>query len=170
MPFTNASTQSGMLGRRRTYTYAHTQSLVNRKYSRALRALVDIQDFLYPGGRRPLPRARRRPFRLRSRQLPSDVDEGYDSDETMHHKRKHHILATRVVRRLLRNSWAKKTRRRLLYFLCWVLKARAKPLAAKALMTEEIMNIAEYVGRPFLYREWQSWRVQRRSKVYRLRK
>ena len=103
-----------------------------------MRALVDIQENIYPGGRRPLLRARQMPngyprFRLRNGELPSLVDEGYDSDETMHHKRMHHILATRVIRRLLRNRWAKKNRRRFLYFLCWVLKHKATPWVAKEL-------------------------------------
>ena len=119
------------------YTYAATQYHVNRRYSRAFRALVDIQEILYPGGRRPRLRARQMPngyprFRLRNRELPSHVDEGYDSDETMHHKRMHHTLAARVIRRLLRSVWANRNWRRFLYFLCWVFNARPKPLAAKS--------------------------------------
>ena len=157
-----------------------------------MRALVDIQEILYPGGRRPRLRARQMPngyprFRLRNVELPSPVDEGYDSDETMRHKRMHHILATRVIRRLLRNRWAMKNRRRFLYFLCWVLKARPKPLAAKELAKEQITTIAEYVGRYVVmdqatavhrtvlvppYRDWQSWYVQEQEQDgrYRLRK
>ena len=116
------------------------------------------------------------------------VDEGYDSDETMRHKRMHHRLATRVIRRLLRNRWAKKNRRRFLYFLCWVLKARATPWAAKELAKEHITTIAEYVGRWVVmdqatavhrtvfappYREWQSWwaqLVERNNGEYPLRR
>ena len=170
------------------YTYAATQYHVNRKYSRAFRALVDIQWILYPGGRRPLPRALQMPgFRLRNRELPSDVDEGYDSDETMRHKRIHHILATRVIRRLLRNRWVKKNWHRFLYFLCWVLKHRATPRAAKGLAKEQITIIAEYVGKYVVmdqatavhrtvftppYREWQTSYVRRQAQCgkYRLRK
>ena len=157
-----------------------------------MRALVDIQENIYPGGRRPLLRARQMPngyprFRLRNRELPSPVDEGYDSDETMHNKRMHHILATRVIRRLLRNRWAKQNWRRFLYFPCWVLKARATPRAAKELAKEEITIIAEYVGKYVVmdqatavhrtvfvppYREWQSFYVQEQERggKYRLRK
>ena len=174
------------------YTYTATRSHVNRSYPRSVRALVDIQENIYPGGRRPLLRARQMPngyprFRLRNVELPSPVDEGYDSDETMRHKRMHHILATRVIRRLLRNVWANRNWRRFLYFLCWVLKARAKPLAAKELAKEHITTIAEYVGRWVVmdqatavhrtafappYRAWQSWWVQRQEQdgMYRLRK
>ena len=174
------------------YTYTATRSHVNRRYSRSVRALVDIQENIYPSGRRPLLRARQMPngyprFRLRNRELPSPVDEGYDSDETMHNKRMHHILATRVIRRLLRNRWAKRNWRRFLYFLCWVLKARATPRAAKELAKEEITIIAEYVGKYVVmdqatavhrtvfvppYREWQSFYVQEQERggKYRLRK
>ena len=174
------------------YTYTATRSHVNRRFSRQVRALVDVQEIIYPGGRRPRLRARQMPngyprFRLRNVELPSPVDEGYDSDETMHHKRMHHILATRVIRRLLRNRWAKRNWRRFLYFLCWVLKARATPRAAKELAKEEITIIAEYVGKYVVmdqatavhrtvfvppYRDWQSWYVQEQEQDgrYRLRK
>ena len=174
------------------YTYTATRTQINRHLSRQVRALVD-QEQMYPGGRRPMRRPRQMPmggyprFRLRNRALPLDVDEGYDSDETMRHKRMHHILATRVIRRLLRNVWANRNWRRFLYFLCWVLKARAKPLAAKELAKEHITTIAEYVGRWVVmdqatavhrtafappYRAWQSWWVQRQEQdgMYRLRK
>ena len=126
-------------------------------------------------------------FRLRNRGLPLPVDEGYDSDETMRHKRMHHILATRVIRRLLRNRWAKINRRRFLYFLCWVLKHRATPWVAKELAKEQITIIAEYVGKYVVmdqtnavhrtvfthpYREWQTSYVRRQAQggKYRLRK
>ena len=119
--------------------------------------------------------------------MPSPVDEGYDSDETMHNKRMHHILATRVIRRLLRNVWANRNWRRFLYFLCWVLKARATAWAAKDLAKEQITIIAEYVGKYVVmdqatavhrtvftppYREWHSWYVQEQEQggKYRLRK
>jgi hypothetical protein len=165
------------------YTYTATRTKFTRHLSRQVRALVD-QEQLYPGGRRPMRRTR---FRLRNRALPLDVDEGYDSDETMRHKRMHHILATRVIRRLLRNRWAKKNRRRFLYFLCWVLKHMATPWAAKKLTKEQITIIAEYVGKYVVmdqtkavhrtvftppYREWQTSYVRRQAQggKYRLRK
>ena len=157
-----------------------------------MRALVDIQENIYPSGRRPLLRARQMPngyprFRLRNVELPSPVDEGYDSDETMRHKRMHHILATRVIRRLLRNVWANRNWRRFLYFLCWVLKHMATPWAAKKLTKEQITIIAEYVGKYVVmdqatavhrtvftppYREWQTSYVRRQAQCgkYRLRK
>ena len=189
---TNVLAQALVYVLQHMYTYTATRSHVKRRYSRSLSALVAIQEILYPGGRRPRLRARRMPngyprFRLRNVELPSPVDEGYDSDETMRHKRMHHILATRVIRRLLRNVWANRNWRRFLYFLCWVLKARAKPLAAKELAKEHITTIAEYVGRWVVmdqatavhrtafappYRAWQSWWVQRQEQdgMYRLRK
>ena len=71
-------------------------------------------------------------YRLRDVALPSPIDEVYDSDETMCHKRMHFIIGIRVIRRLMRNMWVKRTRRRMLYFLCWVCKRKsedAKPLA-----------------------------------------
>ena len=175
------------------YTYTATRTQINRHLSRQVRALVD-QEQLYPwtGGRRPRLRPRRMPnggpvFRLRNVELPSPGDEGLDTDETMHHKRMHHILATRVIRRLLRNMWAKRNWRRFLYFLCWVLKARATPWAAKELAKEEITIIAEYVGKYVVmdqatavhrtvftppYREWQSSYARRQDQggKYRLRK
>ena len=189
---TNVLAQALVYVLQHMYTYTATRSHVNRRYSRSVRALVDIQEILYPGGRRPRLRARQMPngyprFRLRNRELPSPVDEGYDSDETMHNKRMHHILATRVIRRLLRNVWANRNWRRFLYFLCWVLKARATPWAAKELAKEEITIIAEYVGKYVVmdqatavhrtvftppYREWQTSYVRRQAQrgKYRLRK
>ena len=163
--------------------YTATRSRVNRRYSRAVRALVDIQDILYPSGHRPR-RSGRMPngypsFRLRNVELPSPIDEDYDSDEAKCHKRMHIVLATRVIRRLLRNVWAKRNWRRFLYFLCWVF--RAKPLAAKQLAKEQITTIAQYVGRGAVmdqatavhrtvfappYREWQSSRVQFMERTY----
>ena len=65
--------------------YTATRSRVNRSYSRAVRALVDIQDILYPSGHRPR-RPGRMPngypkFRLWNVELPSSPDSS-DSDET----------------------------------------------------------------------------------------
>ena len=67
--------------------YTSTRSHVNRRYSRAVRALVDIQAYRYPRGyRRPGRMPNGYPsFRLRNVALPSPIDEGYDSDEAKRH-------------------------------------------------------------------------------------
>ena len=155
--------------------YTFTRSDVNRRYSRAVRALVDIQDILDPRGCR---RKGRMPngyptYRLGNVALPSPIDEGYDSDEAKCHKRMHFIKGIRVIRRLMRNMWVKRQWRRMLYFLCWECKRKSE--YAKPLAKEEITNIAEYVGRFAIidhvtpahrivfappHREWQSIGVQ----------
>ena len=165
--------------------YTSTRSHVNRRYSRAVRALVDIQDIIYPSGYTNFRlQTRRMPngyptYRLGNVALPSPIDEGYDSDEAKCHKRMHFIKGIRVIRRLMRNMWVKRKWRRLLYFLCWVCKRKsedAEPLAEGA-----IPNIAEYVGRFAIidhtaadhrlvfappYREWQSSKVQTKERVH----
>ena len=159
--------------------YTFTRSRVNQRYSRAVRALVDIQDIIYPNGYTNFrSRTRRMPngyptYRLGNVALPSPIDEGYDSDEAKCHKRMHFIKGIRVIRRLMRNMWVKRQWRRMLYFLCWVCKRKSE--YAKPLAKEEITNIAEYVGRFAIidhvtpahrivfappYREWQSIGVQ----------
>jgi len=165
-------------------SFIRVRSHVNRSYSRSVRALVDIQDIRYPSGHIPR-RSGRMPngyprFRLRNVELPSPPDTDSDSDETLRHKTMHRVLATRVIRRLKRNAWAKQNWRRLLYLLCWALKA-------KHVSREHITDIARWIGKwtviedatavqrtvfahPF--REWQSWKVrylERRYGPYPLR-
>ena len=97
----------------------------------------------------------------------------------MCHKRMHIIMATRVIRRLVRNVWVKRKWRRLLYFLCWVCKRKSE--YAKPLAKEALTNIAEYVGRFAIidqataahlvvfaptYREWQTSGVQTKERVH----
>ena len=161
--------------------YTATRSRVNRSYSRAVRTLVDIQDSLYPRGCRRLGRIPNGypSFRLRNVALPSPIDEGYDSDEAKRHKRTHFIIAVRVIRRLKRNMWIKRTWRRMLYFLCWVCKRKSEDAAPLAEV--EITHIAKYVGRFTIidhtaaahrlvfappYREWQSNKVQTKERVH----
>ena len=123
--------------------YAYTQRHVSGRYTQGVRALVDIQDSLYPRGYRRPGRTPNifRSYRLGNVALPTPIDEGYDSDEAMCHKRMHIIMATRAIRRLVRNVWVKRKWRRLLYFLCWVCKRKSE--YAKPLAKEEITNIAE---------------------------
>ena len=66
--------------------YTFTRSRVIRRCSRAVRALVDIQDIIYPNGYTNFRlQTRRMPngyptYRLGNVALPSPIDEGYDSD------------------------------------------------------------------------------------------
>ena len=169
-------------------TYAYTQRHVARRYPLSLRALIDIQDILHPDGIARPGRTRNgaRSYRMGDLTLPRPIDEGYDSEEAKRNKRYNFLIAVRVIRRLKRNVWIKRTWRRMVYFLCWVCKRKSED--ATPLAEVEITHIAKYVGRFTIidhtaaahrlvfdppYREWQSSKVQTKERdhgPYPLRK